>query len=122
MLVSRQLTRNSPPSRTRLLASLKFAFSLRYCSFCRQHNYRDSTNIISKFTRKGQADIIVAKHRNGPTGEVILAFDQARSRFHDLDVAITPDGEIAFAKEDNELTDDGAPRAMDEYPEDNIMP
>lgn len=34
--------------------------------------------------RKGQADIIIAKHRNGPTGEVALKFSAAETRFSDL--------------------------------------
>ncbi len=55
--------------------------------------------------RRGQADVIVAKQRNGPLGEVALMFDQAKSRFHDLDIAVTPDGEIAFAREDDEEAD-----------------
>ncbi len=32
------------------------------------------------------ADIIIAKHRNGPVGEVRLRFDPSRTCFHDLDV------------------------------------
>ncbi|HLZ58081.1 MAG TPA: replicative DNA helicase [Ktedonosporobacter sp.] len=52
--------------------------------------------------RRGQADIIVAKQRNGPLGEVALAFNQSSSRFLDLDAAITPDGEITFAREDDD--------------------
>lgn len=34
--------------------------------------------------RKGIADIIVAKHRNGPVGDVELAFVQEQARFADL--------------------------------------
>jgi replicative DNA helicase len=66
--------------------------------------------------RAGQADIIIAKQRNGPLGEVALAFNQARSRFGDLDIAITPDGEIAFAREDDgaQLRDEEDEEAEDE--------
>lgn len=32
----------------------------------------------------GEADIIVAKHRNGPTGEIKVAFQGARSRFANM--------------------------------------
>lgn len=32
-------------------------------------------------TRRGEADIIIAKQRNGPLGEVTLHFDQTKSRF-----------------------------------------
>ncbi|HJA37611.1 MAG TPA: replicative DNA helicase, partial [Candidatus Brevibacterium intestinigallinarum] len=34
--------------------------------------------------RAGEADIIVAKHRNGPTGDIPVAFQGARSRFVDM--------------------------------------
>jgi hypothetical protein len=37
--------------------------------------------------RPGQIDVLVAKHRNGPLGEVSLRFDKARSRFEDLEVS-----------------------------------
>ncbi len=37
--------------------------------------------------RKNIADIIVAKHRNGPVGEVSLYFQANQTRFHDLEVS-----------------------------------
>ncbi len=36
--------------------------------------------------RKGFADIIVAKHRNGPIGQIVLKFNAPTTRFHDLGV------------------------------------
>jgi replicative DNA helicase len=36
--------------------------------------------------RKGLADIIIAKHRNGPTGEVTLGFQKEETRFNNLNV------------------------------------
>jgi len=36
-------------------------------------------------TKKNIADIIIAKHRNGATGDVELYFDEARTTFMDLD-------------------------------------
>ncbi|GAC1645320.1 MAG: hypothetical protein NVS4B9_37400 [Ktedonobacteraceae bacterium] len=37
--------------------------------------------------RKNIADIIVAKHRNGPVGEVSLYFQASQTRFTDLEVS-----------------------------------
>jgi len=34
--------------------------------------------------RPGEADLIVAKHRNGPTAELVLAFQGHYSRFVDM--------------------------------------
>jgi replicative DNA helicase len=39
--------------------------------------------------RKNIADIIIAKHRNGPVGEVSLYFQASQTRFHDLEEANT---------------------------------
>lgn len=35
-------------------------------------------------TRSGEADFIVAKHRNGPTADVVVAFQGHYSRFVDM--------------------------------------
>jgi len=35
--------------------------------------------------RKGEADLIIAKQRNGPTGKIILAFIDKTTRFENLD-------------------------------------
>jgi len=40
--------------------------------------------------RRNQADIIVAKHRNGPVGEVVLYFERGQTRFRDLEGASGP--------------------------------
>lgn len=45
----------------------------------REDYYRQDTS------RKNIADIIIAKHRNGPTGKVELYFDQTTSCFRNLD-------------------------------------
>ena len=41
--------------------------------------------------RKNIADIIVAKHRNGPVGQVSLYFQASQTRYRDLDLQRTPD-------------------------------
>lgn len=45
----------------------------------REDHYRPDT------ARKSIADIIIAKHRNGPTGKVELYFDEQRVRFRNLE-------------------------------------
>jgi len=45
----------------------------------REDRYRQDT------TRKNIADIIIAKHRNGPVGKVELYFDETRVSFRNLD-------------------------------------
>ena len=47
---------------------------------------------------KGLAEIIVAKHRNGPTGKAVLWFDPALTRFGDLLTAIeaVPASDLEF--------------------------
>ncbi len=47
--------------------------------------------------RKGIADIIVAKHRNGPVGKIELFFDKQRASFHNLETGLEfEEGEIGF--------------------------
>jgi replicative DNA helicase len=36
--------------------------------------------------RKGEADIIIAKQRNGPTGKIIMAFQDKYTRFVDMEI------------------------------------
>lgn len=40
--------------------------------------------VYDRETRKGEADFILAKHRNGPTGNVTVAFQGHYSRFADM--------------------------------------
>lgn len=46
--------------------------------------------------RKGVADIIIAKHRNGPVGRVELAFDKQRASFRNLETGRNFEGDIDF--------------------------
>ena len=48
-------------------------------------------NEDNKTEETGLTEIIIAKHRNGATGEVNLAFEKNYSRFSDL-AHIGPDG------------------------------
>jgi replicative DNA helicase len=47
--------------------------------------YRDE-EYNQESERKGQADIIIAKHRGGPKGTVVLKFDESQTRFDNLDL------------------------------------
>jgi len=46
--------------------------------------FREEYYLQEKSTRPGQADIIIAKHRSGPTGEVAVAFQGELVLFSDL--------------------------------------
>ena len=49
-------------------------------------------------TRRNVADIIVAKHRNGPVGSICLRYDPRTTRFRDLmDEVVAP---LAIGQED----------------------
>ena len=46
--------------------------------------------------RQGVADIIIAKHRNGPVGRIELAFDKQRASFRNLETSRSFEGDIDF--------------------------
>jgi len=48
----------------------------------REDRYREETS------RKNVADLIIAKHRNGPVGRVELFFDERRVTFRNLEKSI----------------------------------
>ncbi len=53
--------------------------------------YRDE--VYDELTdRRNIADIIIAKHRNGPTGQVALRFVKEQTKFMDLALEHSPDG------------------------------
>jgi replicative DNA helicase len=63
--------------------------------------YRDDVyNPASE--RPNTADIIIAKHRNGPVGEVTLAFDKSQTRFRDI--IVSPGEEMVFEEIQEEFT------------------
>jgi len=80
--------------------------------------YRDEV-YNSHAERPNQADIIIAKQRNGPVGQVTLYFNQTQSRFTNLETAFdSVTGEIAFADEDKDLPGDKTEHAFGEESED----
>lgn len=50
---------------------------------------RDKETGKSLSNRPGTADIIIAKHRNGPVGEIVAAFEASQTRFSDYDVVVS---------------------------------
>ncbi|MDD2731651.1 MAG: replicative DNA helicase [Candidatus Pacebacteria bacterium] len=54
----------------------------------REDRYREDT------TRKNIADIIIAKHRNGPVGKIELYFDEQRASFRNLEKHEYPQEEL----------------------------
>ncbi len=60
----------------------------------------------SRSERPGTADIICAKHRNGPVGEVALGFQANQTRFYELEIAPDlPRYSQIPAEEDDEYDD-----------------
>jgi len=50
----------------------------------REDAYRSKAELETEAARAGEADIIVAKHRNGPTGTITVAFRGHLSQFADM--------------------------------------
>ncbi len=50
----------------------------------REDAYRSKSELETEAARAGEADIIVAKHRNGPTDTITVAFQGHLSRFADM--------------------------------------
>ena len=53
----------------------------------REEKYKPDT------TRKNMADIMIAKHRNGPVGQVELFFDEPRASFRNIEKREAPEAE-----------------------------
>jgi replicative DNA helicase len=43
--------------------------------------YREEHYLREESERPGEADLIIAKHRNGPVGDVVLTFQKQFPRF-----------------------------------------
>jgi replicative DNA helicase len=87
VLALAQLSRavESRQSKVPQLSDLRESGSIEQDSDIVMFIYRDDVyNPDSE--RKNIADIIVAKHRNGPVGEVSLFFQASQTRFRDLEV------------------------------------
>lgn len=81
--LSRAVEQRNP--KTPILSDLRESGSIEQDADVVVFIYRDDAyNRDSE--RPGTADLIVAKHRNGPTGQVSLLFNARTTRFLDLDV------------------------------------
>jgi replicative DNA helicase len=66
-----------------MLADLRESGALEQGADIVAFTYRDDTYHPDS-SEKGVAEVIVAKHRNGPTGKIRLAFLEHLTRFSDL--------------------------------------
>lgn len=89
VLALAQLSRavESRGDKTPQLSDLRESGSIENDADIVQFIYRDEY-YHSDTNRPGTADIIIAKHRNGPTGEVVLAFKANQTRFENLEVSL----------------------------------
>lgn len=87
VLALAQLSRavESRQSKVPQLSDLRESGSIEQDSDIVMFIYRDDV-YNPESERKNIADIIVAKHRNGPVGEVSLFFQASQTRFRDLEV------------------------------------
>ena len=56
--------------------------------------------------RPNTADLIVAKHRNGPVGEVCLLFEKAQTRFRDFVVSGSTTDRGISQEQDDDVADE----------------
>jgi replicative DNA helicase len=92
VLALAQLSRavESRQSKVPQLSDLRESGSIEQDSDIVMFIYRDDV-YNPETERKNIADIIVAKHRNGPVGQISLYFQASQTRFHDLE--LTPPSE-----------------------------
>lgn len=90
VLALSQLSRSveSRQSKVPQLSDLRESGSLEQDSDIVMFIYRDDV-YNSESERKNIADVIVAKHRNGPVGDVSLFFQASQTRFRDLEANTT---------------------------------
>ncbi|GHO94819.1 replicative DNA helicase [Reticulibacter mediterranei] len=64
--------------------------------------YREELYDPENIEARGTADIIIAKHRNGPVGTIRLGFDAARTRFHTLELSSSDEIGSSHSQEDTD--------------------
>jgi replicative DNA helicase len=62
--------------------------------------YREELYDPENMEARGTADIIIAKHRNGPVGSIKLGFDAARTRFYTLEISLSNESSSSDNQED----------------------
>ena len=84
MVAISQLNRGSEQrtSKRPLLSDLRESGSLEQDSDMVVLLHRE--DMYDKESRPGEADLLVVKHRNGPTADLVLAFQGHYSRFVDM--------------------------------------
>lgn len=71
------------PDKRPLLSDLRESGSIEQDADVVMFIYRDDYYTREQSERPGEADIIIAKHRNGPTGEVGMGFKPEKTLFYD---------------------------------------
>ena len=92
-----QLSRavESRPDKHPQLSDLRDSGSIEQDADVVMFLYRDDA-YNSATERPNIAEVIIAKHRNGPTGKVELHFNRAQSRFADLEYYKEEEADMAF--------------------------
>ncbi len=92
VLALAQLSRavESRQSKVPQLSDLRESGSIEQDSDIVMFIYRDDL-YNQESERKNIADIIIAKHRNGPVGEISLYFQASQTRFRDLELNPSPE-------------------------------
>jgi len=92
VLALAQLSRavESRQSKVPQLSDLRESGSIEQDSDIVMFIYRDDL-YNQESERKNIADIIIAKHRNGPVGEISLYFQASQTRFRDLELNPLPE-------------------------------
>jgi len=91
VLAASQLNRSveQRPNNRPQLSDLRESGSIEQDAYIVMFIYREELR-DPETTRRGVADIIVAKHRNGPTADIELAFLAQQTRFANLETRYSP--------------------------------
>jgi replicative DNA helicase len=79
--LSRAVEQRSEKHKKPILSDLRESGQIEQDSDLVMFIYREEYYLKEESERPGEADIIIAKHRNGPTGDVVLTFQKEYPKF-----------------------------------------